>query len=148
MNYSRKGHKDKNRHTNRIKRSKQAQFMSKALVITFPSREGEPAGTSFGVINLVIEGEREKKRIRYSDHPAKHGPTKTALTDRHKFLFGNRKHIRSPPPKEKGRGKGRKRKNERKRNKRLKSVTERGLERLCTIKNREGINRARLTSHG
>ena len=37
--------KDRNRHKNRIKRSGQAQFMSKASTITSPPCEDEPVGT-------------------------------------------------------------------------------------------------------
>ena len=54
MKYSQKGHKDRNRHKNRIKRSGQAQVVYvKNLITTFPSREGEPAGTIVYVLICV-----------------------------------------------------------------------------------------------
>ena len=47
MKYSRKGHKDRNRHKNRIKRmGKLGWFMSKTYTVTSPPREAEPVGTN------------------------------------------------------------------------------------------------------
>ena len=45
MKYSSKGHKDRNRHKNRIKRSGQARLVDvKNINATSPPREGEPTG--------------------------------------------------------------------------------------------------------
>ena len=48
MKYSRKSHKYRNRHKNRIKRSGQAQlnYVIDINRNTSPPREGEPAGTT------------------------------------------------------------------------------------------------------
>ena len=46
MKYSRKGHKDRNRHKNRIKRSGRARLVvSLTEALTSPPLEGEPVGT-------------------------------------------------------------------------------------------------------
>ena len=44
MKYSWKGHKDRNRHKDRIKRSGQARLVI-TQTVTSPPRDGEPAGT-------------------------------------------------------------------------------------------------------
>ena len=48
MKYSRKGHKDRNRHKNRIKKKEWASSVGschRTGTATSPLREGEPAGT-------------------------------------------------------------------------------------------------------
>ena len=57
MKYNWKGHKDRNRHKNRIRRSGQARLVYVRQTVTSPPREGEPSGTR--------ERERESRRNRW-----------------------------------------------------------------------------------
>ena len=61
MKYSRKGHKDRNRHKNRLKWNGQARLAYvKNINGTIPASEGEPMGTSVWVWTalLVMRGQR------------------------------------------------------------------------------------------
>ena len=61
MKYSWKGHKDRNRDKNRIKRvGKLGWFMSKTQTVTSPPRESEPAGTALGEFETSLLTRRTK----------------------------------------------------------------------------------------